>query len=323
MSQTLSLAQRNRIQKLEEKQNNLVEQIKGIKARPVRSKSGTRTNSDKITELKQRFNVLQVHAELQGIAKPKEVSKLLDKHYDAKQLGISLLGSIIYKLVHTKKSTDNIKQILSNENVLQLINASLDVVKPNTKHYTDKEVDKIIKEYGTNITSIQKDVKEAIAKRETGLPFEGVKEVSLEYTEADKGGSKDLATEMVAEKKEIKAKVKKGVVAVMNLEKTKTDFDTEALKHNYTQAQALAVVAKDIRDESYYPEKAKVPKLTKISEIVDTTPKPAHIKQEAVNKMAGANEVLKKLDHQVQQHKVSLNYNKPTDLTDVLKKLGY
>ena len=25
--------------------------------------------------------------------------------------------------------------------------------------------------------------------------------------------------------------------------------------------------------------------------------------------MAGANEVLKKLDHQVQQHKVSLNYN--------------
>ena len=267
--------------------------------------------------------MLKVHAELQGIAKPTEVSKLLEKHYDAKQLGVSLLGSIIDKLVHTRKSTDNFKQILSNEQVLQLINAALDVVKPGTKHYTDKEVDKIIKEYGSNITSIQKDVKEAIIKRETGLPFEGVKEVSLEYTEADKGGSKDLATEMVAEKKEIKAKVKKGVVAVMNLEKTKTDFDTEALKHNYTQAQALAVVAKDIRDESYYPEKAKVPKLTKISEIVDTTPKPAHIKQEAVNKMAGANEVLKKLDHQVQQHKVSLNYNKPTDLTDVLKKLGY
>ena len=323
MSQTLSLANRNKIQKLEAKQNNLVEQIKGIKARPVRSKSGTRTNSDKITELKQRFNVLQVHAELQGIAKPAEVSKLLEKHYDAKQLGVSLLGSIIFKLVHTRKSTDNLKQILSNENVLHLINASLDVVKPGTKHYTDKEVDKIIKEYGSNITSIQKDVKEAIVKRETGLPFEGVKEVSLEYTEADKGESKDLATEMVAEKKEIKAKVKKGVVAVINLEKTKTDFDTEALKHNYTPAQALAVVAKDIRDESYYPEKANIPKLTKISEIVDTTPKPAHIKQEAVNKMAGANEVLKKLDHQVQQHKVSLNYNKPADLTDVLKKLGY
>ena len=97
----------------------------------------------------------------------------------------------------------------------------------------------------------------------------------------------------------------------------------QALQHNYTPAQAAALVAMDIRDESYYPEKAKVPKLTKISKIVDTTPKPAHIKQEAVNKMAGANEVLKKLDHQVQQHKVSLNYNKPTDLTDVLKKLGY
>ena len=112
-----------------------------------------------------------------------------------------------------------------------------------------------------------------------------------------------MATEMVAEKKQIKAKVKKGVLAVSNLEKTKTDFDTEALKHNYTPAQALAVVAKDIRDESYYPEKANIPKLTKICEIVHTTPKPAHIKQEAVNKMAGANEVLKKLDHQVQQHR--------------------
>ena len=318
MSQTLSLAQRNRIQKLEEKQNNLLARIDDI-ARPIRSKSGKRNKSDKITELKQRFDVLKVHAELQGIAPPTEVSKLLEKHYDAKQLGVSLLGSIIYKFVHTKKSTDNFKQILSNENVLQLINASLDVVKPGAKHYTDKEVDKIIKEYGTNITSIQKDVKEAIVKREAGQPFEG----SLAYTEADKGESKDLATEMVAKKKEIKANVKKGVVAVSNLEKTKTDFDTEALKHNYTPAQALAVVAKDIRDESYYPEKAKVPKLTKISEIVDTTPKPAHIKQEAVNKMAGANEVLKKLDHQVQQHKVSLNYNKPTDLSDVLKKLGY
>ena len=120
-----------------------------------------------------------------------------------------------------------------------------------------------------------------------------------------------------------KLKRVEGKLVEGKLAETKTDFDTEALKHNYTQAQALAVVAKDIRDESYYPEKAKVPKLTKISEIVDTTPKPAHIKQEAVNKMAGANEVLKKLDHQVQQHKVSLNYNKPTDLTDVLKKLGY
>ena len=197
MSQTLSLAQRNRIQKLEEKQNNLLEQIKDIKAKPVRSKSGTRTKSDKITELKQRFDVLKVHAELQGIAKPTEVAKLMDKHYDAKELGISLLGSIIDKLVHTRKSTDNFKQILSNEKVLELINAALDVVKPGTKHYTDKEVDKIIKEYGTNITSIQKDVREAIVKRDAGQPFEG----SLAYTEADKGESKDLATEMVAEKK--------------------------------------------------------------------------------------------------------------------------
>ena len=319
MSQTLSLAQRNRIQKLEEKQNNLVEQIKGIKARPVRSSSGKRNKSDKIKDLKTRFDVLKVHAELQGIAKPTEVSKLLDKHYDAKQLGVSLLGSIIYKLVHTKKSTDNIKQILSNENVLQLINASLDVVKPGAKHYTDKEVEKIIKEYGTNITSIQKDVKDAIVKREAGQPFEG----SLAYTEADTGESKDLATEMVAGRLIEKIKRAEGKAVDKKLAETKTDFDTEALKHNYTPAQALAVVAKDIRDESYYPEKAKVPKLTKISEIVDTTPKPAHIKQEAVNKMAGANEVLKKLDHQVQQHKVSLNYNKPTDLTDVLKKLGY
>ena len=89
MSQTLSLAQRNKIQKLEAKQNNLVEQIKGIKAKPVRSKSGTRTKSDKITELKQRYDVLKVHAELQGIAKPTEVAKLLEKHYDAKELGIS------------------------------------------------------------------------------------------------------------------------------------------------------------------------------------------------------------------------------------------
>ena len=319
MSQTLSLAQRNRIQKLEEKQNNLVEQIKGIKARPVRSKSGTRNKSDKIKDLKTRFDVLKVHAELQGIAKPKEVSKLLENHYDAKELGISLLGSIIDKLVHTKKSTDNFKQILSNENVLQLINATLDAVKPGTKHYTDKEVDKIIKEYGTNITSIQKDVKDAIVKREAGQPFEG----SLAYTEADTGESKDLATEMVAGRLIEKIKRAEGKAADKKLAETKTDFDTEALKHNYTPAQALAVVAKDIRDESYYPEKAKVPKLTKISEIVDTTPKPAHIKQETVNKMAGANEVLKKLDHQVQQHKVSLNYNKPTDLTDVLKKLGY
>ena len=321
MSQTLSLAQRNRIQKLEAKQNNLVEQIKGIKARPVRSSSGKRNKSDKIKDLKTRFDVLKVHAELQGIAKPAEVSKLLEKHYDAKQLGVSLLGSIIYKLVHTKKSTDNIKQILSNENVLQLINASLDVVKPGTKHYTDKEVDRFIKEYGTNITSVREDIKMAIKKRDAGQPFEGLPE--LAYTEADKGESKELATEMVAGSKAEKLKRVKGKLVDKKLEETKTDFDTEALKHNYTQAQALAVVAKDIRDESYYPEKAKVPKLTKISEIVDTTPKPAHIKQEAVNKMAGANEVLKKLDHQVQQHKVSLNYNKPTDLTDVLKKLGY
>ena len=124
MSQTFSLAQRNKIQKLEAKQNNLVEQIKGIKARPVRSSSGTRNKSDKITDLKQRFDVLKVHAELQGIAAPTEVAKLLEKHYDAKELGISLLGSIIDKLVHTRKSTDNFKQILSNEHVLQLINAT-------------------------------------------------------------------------------------------------------------------------------------------------------------------------------------------------------
>jgi len=88
-------------------------------------------------------------------------------------------------------------------------------------------------------------------------------------------------------------------------------------------ANAVQIAKLKADDETYYPAKAKVPKLTKISNIADTTPKPAHIKQEAVNKMAGANEVLKKLDHQVQQHKVSLNYNKPNDLTDVLKRLGY
>ena len=321
MSQTLSLAQRNRIQKLEEKQNNLVEQIKGIKERPIRSSSGKRNTSDKIKDLKSRFDVLKVHAELQGITIPTEVSKLLEKHYDSKELGISLLGSIIDNLVHTRKSTDNFKQILSNDNVLHLINTSLDVIKPGTKHYTSGEVDRIIKEYGTNITSIQKDVKDAIVKRDAGQPFEGLPE--LAYTEADTGESKVLATEMVAVSKAEKLKRVEGKAVDKQLAETKTEFDTEALKHNYTPAQALAVVAKDIRDESYYPEKAKVPKLTKISEIVDTTPKPAHIKQEAVNKMAGANEVLKKLDHQVQQHKVSLNYNKPTDLSDVLKKLGY
>ena len=123
---------------------------------------------------------------------------------------------------------------------------------------------------------------------------------------------------MIAEKKATKKKLKQGVIASASL----VEAEKEKIG-GYTVAQAKAVVAKDIRDESYYPEKANIPKLTKISEIVDTTPKPAHIKQEAVNKMAGANEVLKKLDHQVQQHKVSLNYNKPTDLTDVLKKLGY
>ena len=48
MSQTLSLAQRNRIQKLEEKQNNLLARIDDIKARPIRSSSGKRNKSDKI-----------------------------------------------------------------------------------------------------------------------------------------------------------------------------------------------------------------------------------------------------------------------------------
>ena len=320
MSQTLSLAQRNKIQKLEEKQNNLVEQIKGIQARPVRSSSGKRNKSDKITELKQRFDVLKVHAELQGITKPEEVEKLMKKHYDAKELGISIFGSIVKETIHKGKA-EEIDKALSHSNVVTLINKTLQKVKPGTTPYTSGEVFNIIHSYGKNITTVRKDIKDAIVKRDAGKPFEGLPE--LAYTEADKGESKDLATEMVAGRVIEKKKKAEGKLVEGKLAETKTEFDTEALKHNYTPAQALAVVAKDIRDESYYPEKAKVPKLTKISEIVDTTPKPAHIKQEAVNKMAGANEVLKKLDHQVQQHKVSLNYNKPTDLTDVLKKLGY
>ena len=315
MSQTLSLANRNKIQKLEDKQNKLVEQIKGIKTRPVRSSSGKRSKSDKITELKQRFNVLQVHAELQGIAKPVEVEKLLKKHYDAKELGVSIMGSIVKDTIHKGKA-EEIDKALSHDNMVVLINKALQKVKPGATPYTSGEVFNIIHSYGTNITSVRKDIKDAIVKRDTGQPFEGLPE--LAYTEADKGESKDLATEMIAEKKAAKKKLKQGVIALANLVETQTEKIG-----GYTVAQAKAVVAKDIRDESYYPEKANIPKLTKISEIVDTTPKPAHIKQEAVNKMAGANEVLKKLDHQVQQHKVSLNYNKPTDLTDVLKKLGY
>ena len=127
MSQTLSLAQRNKIQKLEEKQNNLIARINDIKARPVRSSSGKRNKSDKITDLKQRFDVLKVFGELQGIAAPTEVAKLLEKHYDVKELGISLLGSIIDKLVHTRKSTDNFKQILSNENVTNILCSEMSV----------------------------------------------------------------------------------------------------------------------------------------------------------------------------------------------------
>ena len=320
MSQTLSLANRNKIQKLEAKQNNLVEQIKGIKARPVRSSSGTRNKSDKITDLKQRFDVLKVHAELQGITPPAEVSKLLAKHYDAKELGISLLGTIVKETIHKGKVAEIDKE-LSQKNIVKLINILLQKVKPSATPYTEKDVDKFIKDYGKNLTNVRDDIKMAIKKRDAGQPFEGLPE--LAYTEADKGESKELATEMVAGAVIEKIKRAEEKAVDKELTKTKSKFDREAKKHNYTQAQALAVVAKDIRDESYYPEKANIPKLTKISEIVDTTPKPAHIKQEAVNKMAGANEVLKKLDHQVQQHKVSLNYNKPTDLTDVLKKLGY
>ena len=195
MSQTLSLAQRNRIQKLEEKQNNLVEQIKGIQARPVRSSSGKRNKSDKITELKQRFNVLQVHAELQGITKPEEVEKLMKKHYDAKELGISIFGSIVKETIHKGKA-EEIDKALSHSNVVTSINKTLQKVKPGATPYTSGEVFNIIHSYGKNITTVRKDIKNAIVKRDAGQPFEGLPE--LAYTEADKGESKDLATEMVA-----------------------------------------------------------------------------------------------------------------------------
>jgi hypothetical protein len=324
MSQTLSLAKRTKLQKLEAKQNELVEQIKIIQTQPIRSRSGKRNKSDKITDLKTRFDVLKVHAQLQGMAPPSEVAKLMEKHYDAKSLGTSLLGGVIDMIIQRGKSTDNVA-LYTQEKITTLMNASLDVVKPATKHYTDKEVIKIIKDYGTNITGIHKDIKEAIVKKEKGEPYQGSigSPPALAYTEADKGESNELATEMVAEKKAERIKRLKKIAAAGELKQAVDELEDTAKTQNYTVAQAKAIVAKDIRDESYYPEKAKVPKLTKTSEIVDTTPKPVHINKEAVNKMAGANEVLKKLDHQVQQHKVSLNYNKPNDLTDVLKKLGY
>ena len=324
MSQTLSYAQRNKIQKLTAKQAELVEKIKVIRATPPsRSRSGAHTKLEKITDLKQRFDVLKVHAELQGIASPTEVSKLLEKHYDAKQLGISLLGGIVKKTIHTGQLAEIDKE-LSQKNIVILINKALQVVTPGAKPYLGGEVDRIIKEYGTNITNVRDDIKTAIKKRDAGEKFEGSPE--LAYTEADKGESKELATEMVAEKEEVTAKKKRALVEQTKMAEINEEFDATAKQiggEKYTIKEAKAVAEKDIRDESYYPEKAKVPKLTKIIKIVDTTPKPAHIKQEAVNKMAGANEVLKKLDHQIQQHKVSLNYNKPNDLTDILKKLGY
>jgi len=324
MSQTLSLAKRTQLLKLEAKQKDLQNKIQTIQTQPIRSRSGKRNKSDKITDLKTRFDVLKVHAQLQGMAPPSEVAKLMEKHYDAKSLGTSLLGGVIDVLIQRGKSTDDIR-LYTQEKITTLMNASLDVVKPATKHYTEKEVIKIIKDYGTNITGIHKDIKEAIVKKEKGEPYQGSigSPPALAYTEADKGESKELATEMVAEKRAVRIKRGNTIATTVDLKKTGKELEDTAKAQNYTVAQAKAIIAKDIRDESYYPEKAKVPKLTKTSEIVDTTPKPAHIKQEAVNKMAGAYEVLKKLDHQVQQHKVSLNYNKAHDLTDVLKKLGY
>ena len=57
MSQTLSLAKRNKIQKLTAKQDELLAKIKEIQAKPIRSTSGTRSKSDKIKDLKRVMNV--------------------------------------------------------------------------------------------------------------------------------------------------------------------------------------------------------------------------------------------------------------------------
>ena len=123
--------------------------------------------------------MLQVHAELQGMTKPEEVDKLMKKHYEAKELGISIFGSIVKETIH-KGQFAEIDKELSQKNIVKLINILLQKVKPSATPYTEKDVDKFIKDYGKNLTNVRDDIKMAIKKRDAGQPFEGLPE--LAYT---------------------------------------------------------------------------------------------------------------------------------------------
>ena len=182
-----------------------------------------------------------------------------------------------------------------------------------------EKLQELVKKTAGSLAKLQIKIKDARALDALGQPFDALIPTSSAEDTAEVRGLLSKVP-YIPREKDIAGFEEEAEYGVNEAD---VEIENIATKHAIPMEKVIPIAELADRDETYYPNKVKIPKRVKVSNIVEA-PVPIQIKKEGINKTASVNSVLKKIDNvDPQQQKVQLKSYNENAIGDMLKKLGF